>query len=772
MSRSLSASTVSSDKHRVVITGAGILTSMGHGWRENSDGFREGRLAFRKVTLFDTSRQRVRSAGELTLPPRLPAHSLTARQEARLDRSSIMLLHASAEAWAQAGWDGLVRSDALPLCLGTSAGAMSVGEAYFRQASIHPMNQRGQAERVITYQTQRQAIQVANALDFSGPVTIIANACASGANAIGHAATLIRRGEFSRVLAGGYDALAMLVFAGFDSLQALTPDLPPRPFDAHRNGLALGEGAAMLALESWESARARGAEILAEITGYGVSTDTHHLTQPHPDGDAALRSMQAACREAGIGPADIDYLNSHGTGTPLNDIAEGRAIQRWAGGDVGKIRVSSTKASIGHLLGGAGAVEAVISLMALREGFLPPTTTIETPDEVCTFDLVRKPREARLRRVLTNSFGFGGANATLVLSEFTAARVSAPGWEKPAATPRIAGWGAVSPAGWGIAALMDALEDPVNLPEPESFTREGRESRPLPLRRVPPPPTAPDFLRHPRLRRASPVGRYSVAAAWEAIGSERLEAVKSGNWRLGVVFCYVNGCVNYSSRFFGEVLKDPALASPILFPETVYNAPASHLSALLGSPLVNYTLVGDSAQFLIGLEVAARWLAEDRCDGVVVVGGEEFDWLCAEAVQLFDRNATFAEGAGAIYLESGSGGVGLTRLVGPELYTNRHSRAEVTRRIAESALTEQGRVGDSTLFTRAADEDGDETNAWLGHRGERWSVSARLGEGMGAAVAWQCAVAAEHAARQGKSVIVSAVGENQQAGAAIFHSTP
>src|SRR5690606_25716030 len=149
---------------------------MGHGWRENADGFREGRLAFREVTLFDTSRQRVHRAGELKLPPRLPAHSLSARQETRLDRATIMLLHAAAAAWGQAGWDGLVRSAARPLCRGTAAGAMALGEAYCRQACERPMERRGQATRVSNYQTHRQAIHLANALDFSGPVTIIANA--------------------------------------------------------------------------------------------------------------------------------------------------------------------------------------------------------------------------------------------------------------------------------------------------------------------------------------------------------------------------------------------------------------------------------------------------------------------------------------------------------------------------------------------------------------------------------------------------------------------
>jgi len=211
-----------------------------------------------------------------------------------------------------------------------------------------------------------------------------------------------------------------LVFAGFDSLQALTTGVP-RPFDARRDGLALGEGAGVMALESLASAEARGAVVLAEITGYGVATDLHHLTQPHPNGDAALRSMQRACAQAGVGPGDIDYVNSHGTGTPLNDVAEAQAIRRWCelgGSDPALMQVSSTKGAVGHLLGGAGAVEAVICLLAMRGGFVPPSVSVREPDPAVVFDLVRAPRQADVRRALTNSFGFGGSNATLILDRW------------------------------------------------------------------------------------------------------------------------------------------------------------------------------------------------------------------------------------------------------------------------------------------------------------------------------------------------------------------
>ena len=396
---------------RVVITGAGIVTALGLDWKSNSEGFRLGRTAFRPVTLFDVSRQRVKTAAEVDLPAEVAPSRLSKREERRLDRAARLLLLAAEQAWRQAGW---MSSETLPMVLGTTSGGMSMGEAYFRQAIDQPHRHQQQPTRVLQYQAQSQALTLAKAFGCTGPVTIIGNACASGANAIGHAWHLLRHGHADRVLTGGYDALSQLVFAGFDSLQALSPTVC-RPFDAQRDGLALGEGAAILTLETLDYAQHRGARILGEIAGYGASTDGHHLTQPHPDGDAALSSMQAACACAAVAPQEIGYVNAHGTGTPLNDSAEAAAINRWAGPKASQLAVSSTKASIGHLLGGAGAVETVVCLMALRGQWLPPTATLQSLDPVCQFQLVQKPTEAPLIYALTNSFGFGGANATLLL---------------------------------------------------------------------------------------------------------------------------------------------------------------------------------------------------------------------------------------------------------------------------------------------------------------------------------------------------------------------
>lgn len=412
-----SSSPTQTPAHRVAVTGVGIITSMGTGWRANADGFREGRMALREITLFDASRQRVQRAGEVVFEEPFPATQLSPRQITRLDRASRLLIYAGSEALKQSGWTAEeLEQQRIPLSLGTSAGAMAIGESYYQSKMEHPSRTRGLAGKVVLYQPHTQAQLLADALGTKGPVTMITNACASGANAIGHAFRLIKTGRATRAMAGGYDALAHMVFAGFDSLQALSTTLP-RPFDANRDGLALGEGAAIFMMERYEEAVLRGADIIAEVVGYGASTDLHHLTQPHPQGDAALLSMQRACAEAQVTPEQVQYINSHGTGTPLNDIAEGNAIKRWAGEVVSKVMVSSTKANIGHLLGGAGAVEAAICLMAMRENFVPPTPTVITPDPVCVFDLVREPRQVALDCVLTNSFGFGGSNATLVMKK-------------------------------------------------------------------------------------------------------------------------------------------------------------------------------------------------------------------------------------------------------------------------------------------------------------------------------------------------------------------
>lgn len=373
------------------------------------------RTAFRPVDLFDTTGFIAKTAGLVDLPQENLFHRMPAHKLPFIDRGTRMMLMAIQEALRQSGRESMEGIDAM--VIGTSAGAMPLGEAYFENARMDNGRVPSQLSRVEHYQPQRQMSSIAAEYDWRGPVIIVSNACASGANAIGWAADMIRSGRARRVLAGGYDALARLVFAGFDSLHALAPSGIPRPFDAQRDGLALGEGAAVMLLEAEE---VRQSPALGNVSGYATATDLHHLTQPDPEGKAAIRTMTAACAQAGVSPAQIGYINSHGTGTPFNDVAEASAIAAWAGDAVAGIPVSSTKSAMGHLLGGAGAVEAVICLMALQGQWLPGSLNVREVDPAVRFDLVRQFRRSALDYALTNSFGFGGTNATLVLQRRSA----------------------------------------------------------------------------------------------------------------------------------------------------------------------------------------------------------------------------------------------------------------------------------------------------------------------------------------------------------------
>jgi 3-oxoacyl-[acyl-carrier-protein] synthase II len=252
------------------------------------------------------------------------------------------------------------------------------------------------------------------ACGFSAPSQIIANACASGTNSIGHAFGLIRAGRHQRILCGGYDAISELVYVGFDSLQASTSE-KIRPFDKTRTGLVLGEGAAVLALEDLESAQKRGAPILAEVTGYGLSTDNHHLTQPHPSGIGPRLAMERALTSARRRAEQVDYINAHGTATTFNDATEGLAISQIFGGGT---PVSSTKSMMGHSLGAAGAIEAVFCVLALQHQFLPPNINYQEADPSWSVNIVaNEAREARVSCVVSNSFGFGGTNASIILEK-------------------------------------------------------------------------------------------------------------------------------------------------------------------------------------------------------------------------------------------------------------------------------------------------------------------------------------------------------------------
>ncbi len=304
----------------------------------------------------------------------------------------------------------------------------------------------------------------------------------------------------------------------------------------------------------------------------------------------------------------------------------------------------------------------------------------------------------------------------------------------------IKGVGAVSPAGWRGADLIRAVGESVVLPC-STIERTG-QSAGLMVRRVPGNPAQAAWVRHPRMRRASPITRFAAAAALEALG-EDVALVTSGNLRLGIVYCVMAGCINYSGRFYQEVLADPATASPLVFPETVFNAPASHLASLLGTSAINYTQVGDDSAFVTGLATAAGWLQEDRVDGCLVIGAEEVDWLGVTAMRLFNRNAVLGEGAGAVYLRRAAHGITLETISDPHPYTANGSRVTAVRKVRDE-LESVGRaelwigsqsVGDARL--RA------ESQAWQGWAGRTCQPRTVLGDAFNAASAWQLILAAD-----------------------------
>lgn len=341
---------------------------------------------------------------------------------------------------------------------------------------------------------------------------------------------------------------------------------------------------------------------------------------------------------------------------------------------------------------------------------------------------------------------------------------------------KISGAGAVSPAGWTTDAMVEAVRSGT-VAERTTVEVPGSGNQ-LPVSRVPRPSRRPPFLAQPRVRRSSPITHYALAAAFEALG-DKLSAIQGDQtFRLGIVYCAMTGCVNYSRRFYDEVLHGPETASPLLFPETVFNAPASHLAALLETQAINYTLVGDPGAFLQGVALAGTWLLDDQVDGCLVVGAEELDWLVASAQRLFNRDSVSSEGAGALYLERGTEHPGetiLRRVVSPEIFSSTVSPTTAARQVRDAfpAVNTRTLLCDSLDGSRRSLEV--EGSAWSDWSGPRLSVKPILGDALAASSAWQCVLAA-NLLLQGEipAAIVNVVGCNEQAVAAEFrnaHST-
>ena len=408
---------------RVVVTGLGAVTPIGVDAPSTWASALEGRSGIDFIRSFDASGFPVRIAGEVK---DFDPSSVASRKEARkLDRYVLLALGAAREAVADAGLDGIYDPSRVGILFGSAIGGFL---GIMEQADV--LRERG-ADRVTptfipSVLVDAASGQLAISLGYRGPNYAPVSACATGSHAVGEAAEVIKRGDADAVLAGGAEAcLHPLILAGFCAMRGLVaeetdPTRASRPFDATRAGFVMGEGACVLVLEELEAARKRGATIYAEILSYGGSNDAHHMAQPDPESKGVIEMMRQALDRAGIEPQRVGYVNAHGTSTPLGDAAETKAIKDVFGDHAYKLAVSSTKSVMGHCFGAAGAIEAMMCALAVRDGVLPPTINYEHPDPVCDLDYVpNESREAEIDVALSNAMGLGGHNACVLVGRFS-----------------------------------------------------------------------------------------------------------------------------------------------------------------------------------------------------------------------------------------------------------------------------------------------------------------------------------------------------------------
>ncbi len=426
---------------RVVVTGIGLITPLGQGTEISWAAILAGKSGIGKVTTFDITEDfGCRVAGEV---PRVdgrggggpdipgsfdPDQTLSTRDQRRVDDFILYAIAAADEAVKDSGWQPEADEDRERT--GVMIGSGIGGLATIERTSIE-MHEKG-PRRVSPFFIPSALINLASGqvsirYGFKGPNHSVVTACATGAHAIGDAARLIKYGDADVMVAGGAEAAICPVgMAGFIAARAMstgfndTPEKASRPYDKDRDGFVMGEGAGVLVLEEYEHAKARGAKIYAEVAGYGLAGDAYHITAPADDGDGGFRAMTGALKDAGIAMADVDYINAHGTSTPLGDEIELGAVTRLLGDAAGRATMSSTKSATGHLLGAAGAIEAAFSVLAIRDQIAPPTINLDNPSVETKIDLVpHKAKPMKIDVVLSNSFGFGGTNASVVFKKVT-----------------------------------------------------------------------------------------------------------------------------------------------------------------------------------------------------------------------------------------------------------------------------------------------------------------------------------------------------------------
>ncbi|MEV5321825.1 beta-ketoacyl-[acyl-carrier-protein] synthase family protein [Streptomyces sp. NPDC052687] len=627
----------------VVIAAVGAITPHGTSAEALWEGVRAGRVAIAPVRRLSMDHYQTTLGGEVAEAPR-PGYAYAAPGGSR-DFSIDFALAAAEEAMAgsglRVGTD--IPAERWGVAYGTCHGGWRSAELALRE--VHE-GRSPDWRRYTFVPPQAGAEALSAAFGLKGPVFSVNTACAASAHALAHALEVIRSGAADAMLVGGSDAFTESAFAGFSSLWSLSPQ-PAAPYSKDRSGLTLGEGSGMLVLLSRRVAERTGAPVVAEVLGYGLSADGHHPTAPHPEGEGAARAIRAALDSSGLVADDIRYVNGHGTGTQKNDSAESNAVRAALGAAAEKISLSSTKSMIGHLLGAAGAVEGIVTALALRDQVAPPTASFTGADPQCGLDPVAGTgRPMVLETALSNNFGFAGANATIAF-----ARPGGRGAPPPAAGPDdvvVTGLGVITSAGEGPEALWEAYAAGRRQGVPENSLRVARVEFDRSVAGTP--------RERRRMDKVSQLAIASCRAALDAAGADRDAAAVAAT---GVVLGTAIGPMESGERFTVPVLREGVQeANPAVFTNTVYNGAAGHVAMALGTKGPTSTLTSGHAAGAAALSVAYDMLRAGRVERVLVPAVEAFSaaTLAAyESIPLFGsasgRRYTLAEAGIALLLE-------------------------------------------------------------------------------------------------------------------------
>ena len=618
------------NSRRVVVTGLGAVTPEGVGLDAYWAGVRGGVVAIRKVEHLPMDGYRTQLGGEVR-EDFTPSHDYL-HPGGFHDRAIDFTMRAAEEAMSRCGVGvGPVPPERWGVVIGTCNAGLLAGEEWYARRK---RGEQPDPRLLLLVEPQAFSEALAGAFGLKGPALSVDTACAASANAIGYAAELIREGHADAMLTGGADAFSDILIAGFNSLESLSPE-PAAPYSFDRKGLSLGEGAGMLVLMDADVAAEHDAPVLAEIVGYGLSADGYHPTAPHPEGRGASRAIQTALRQAGVDPSEVDYVNSHGTGTAKNDTAETAATKVGLGDAAYTVAVSSTKSMIGHLLGGAGAAEAIVTVKAIDEQVAPPTANFTVADPECDLDYVpNAAREMPIDIALSNNFAFGGANASVLFAR-PGARPDGPP-QRNLDRAVVTGLAALSTAGTDPGALYDAYAAGRRCTSAENGVELGRVDL-----------DAAAYLDVKERKRVDRLGVFAVIASRLALANGGLELTDENRTRVGAVVGTGVGPMESMEEFAAPVIEEGAgAANPAVFPNTVYNAAGGQVAiknGILGSAsTVTAGHAAGASALCYGFDLTTM----DHADAIVSLGVDTLTDTVVEAYKELGVVATPANGDG------------------------------------------------------------------------------------------------------------------------------